>query len=587
MAYDIGRWTLSDLLPDETGAALTERIEDLHAAVGAFEARRRELTPEISSGTFGTILREYEELVRKMQVLSAYASLRFSEDTQSEAALTLRNRVRHELTGLGNRILFFSLWWKALDEEAAGRLVPDGDAAGDERHFLADLRRFAPYTLDEAREQLINLKDAEGIDALLTLYSMITNRLEFTLEVDGESRTLTRDALMKYVRSPSSELRQAAYTELHRIYHREAPLLAQIYANRVRDWRSENIELRGFDSPLAVRNLSNDIPDSAVETLLDVTRANTGLFQRYFTLKAGWLGRPILRRYDLYAPVAVSERTVPYSEGVELVLGTFRDFEPRFAELAERVFADDHIDSEIRPGKRGGAFCMTVLPEHTPWVLSNYAGEVRDVATLAHELGHAVHSMLAADHSVLVQHPTLPLAETASVFGEMLVVDSLLERESDPAVRREILAGALDDVYATVLRQAFFVLFEIAAHEAVMAGRSPEELNGLYLENLHEQFGSSVEVNEDFAWEWVTIPHLYSTPFYCYAYSFGQLLVLSLYRRYREEGQTFVPAYLRLLAHGGSARPAEILAEVGVDMTDPAFWQGGFDVVAGLIDELE
>ncbi len=587
MACELGRWDLTELLPSEDEAVLTRRLDELRSAVAAFEGKRSLLSPGIDRKTLGAVLREYEDLARGMQVLSAYASLRFSEDTQSEAALTLRNRVRHILTGLGNRSLFFSLWWKALDDDTAGRLLPEGSGSADDRHFLSDLRRFAPYTLDEGREQLINLKNADGIDALLTIYSMITNRLEFRLDTGDGTRTFTRDALMKYVRSPEAGLREAAYAELHRVYKRESPVLAQIYANRVRDWHSEQVELRGFADPLAVRNLANDIPDEAVATLLETARANAGLFQRYFELKAGWLGMAKLRRYDLYAPVTAAERTVPYPEAVETVLGTFRNFHPRFAEMAERVFADDHIDSEIRPGKRGGAFCMTVLPEHTPWVLTNFAGEVRDVATLAHELGHAVHSMLAADHSILVQHPTLPLAETASVFGEMMVVDSLLERETDPAVRREILAGAVDDVYATVMRQAYFVLFEIEAHRAILEGRSPEELNTLYRDNLREQFGSSLEISDDFAWEWITIPHIYSTPFYCYAYSFGQLLVLSLYRRFRAEGDAFVPSYLRLLAHGGSARPAGILAEVDVDMTDPAFWQGGFDIVAGMIDELE
>ena len=224
----------------------------------------------------------------------------------------------------------------------------------------------------------------------------------------------------------------------------------------------------------------------------------------------------------------------------------------------------------------------------TPWVLMNYTGKVRDVATLAHELGHAIHSMMAEDHSVLTQHPTLPLAETASVFAEILLTDRLLAEETDPLVRRELLAAAVDDMYATVMRQAFFVLFEVRRAPGDHGEQSStDELHERYMANLREQFGDSVEIADEFKYEWVSIPHIYHTPFYCYAYSFGQLLVLALYRRYQQEGDAFKPGYLKLLAYGGSARPEEILQEAGIDVTDPAFWQGGFDVISEMIDELE
>jgi oligoendopeptidase F len=304
-------------------------------------------------------------------------------------------------------------------------------------------------------------------------------------------------------------------------------------------------------------------------------------------MKAGWLGLDRLRRYDIYAPLATSDRSIPYGDAVQSVLETFDSFHPRFAQMAERVFAENHLDGEIRKGKRGGAFCSTVLPRFTPWVLVNYAGRVRDVATLAHELGHAVHSMLAEHHSILTQHASLPLAETASVFGEMLMTDRLLREEPDPLARRELLAAAVDDVYATVLRQAYFVLFEQEAHAAILAGRSVEDISEMYMGKLVEQFGDSVEIAPEFRYEWLSIPHIYQTPFYCYAYSFGQLLVLALYRRFQEEGEAFKPGYLRLLSYGGSARPEAILKEVGIDMTDRAFWQGGFDLVRERIDELE
>jgi oligoendopeptidase F len=585
--YSLSGWDLSELLPEPSEAVFAAWLAEIDSAATAFESRRASLHPQMDPQEFLAILREYEALLNRIQVISGYASLWFYSDTGSQEALTFRNRVRQASTAASNRILFFTLWWRSLPDDEAWRLLPSESEYGDYRHYLQDLRRFKPFTLDEKSEQLINTKDENGIGAVMTLYSMLTNRLEFTLEVDGESRRLTRDELMSHVFSPQPDLRVAAYRELYRVYAQEANVLGQVYVNRVRDWYDEQVGVRGYPSPISVRNLDNDIPDRAVEVLLEVSRENAPLFQRYFRLKAGWLGLERLRRYDVYAPLATSDRKIEYSDAVRSVLETFEDFHPDMATHANKVFAENHLDGEIRRGKRGGAFCFTVLPRYTPWVLVNFAGRVRDVATLAHELGHAIHSMLAGGHSSLTQHASLPLAETASVFGEMLMTDRLLREETDPLARRELLASAVDDVYATVLRQAYFVLFEIEAHAAIRAGRSTEELSDLYLEKLREQFGDSVEVAPEFRYEWLSIPHLYQTPFYCYAYSFGQLLVLALYRRFQEQGEAFKPGYLRLLSYGGSARPEHILAEVGIDMTDRSFWQGGFDLVRERIDELE
>ena len=580
-------WDLTELLPEPTEEVIVERLASIEVMVQSFENRRGDLSADMGQEKLLEVLQRYESLVEKVEVLAAYGYLWFASDTQDQAALDFKNRIEQVLTDVQNRVLFFSLWWKQLDDEDADALLPSASQHPDHRHFLQNLRRLRPFTLEEGSEQLINLKDADGMDAVLTLYSMLTNRLEFRLEVEGEEKVLTRDQLVANVYSPDPNIREASYQELFRGFETEATLLGQIYVHRLRDWYSENVQLRGFASPIAVRNTANDIPDEAVETLLEVVREKSPVYQRYFRLKADWLGMERLRRYDLYAPLAGSQKEIPYSEGVSLVLDTFDSFHPELAAKAEQVFAEGHIDSAIRKGKKGGAFCYTVLPSQTPWLLANYTGRVRDVATLAHELGHAIHSMMAAEHSVLTQHPVLPLAETASVFSEMLLTDRLLAEERDPLVRRELLASAVDDIYATVLRQAFFVRFEIAAHDAVRAGKSVADLNALYQAELEEQFGDSVEIGPEFQHEWISIPHIYQTPFYCYAYSFGQLLVLALYRRYKEQGEAFIPGYLELLAAGGSQRPQEILAKAGVDITDPDFWRGGFSVVEDLIDQME
>jgi oligoendopeptidase F len=270
-----------------------------------------------------------------------------------------------------------------------------------------------------------------------------------------------------------------------------------------------------------------------------------------------------------------------------MVFDSFKAFAPRVAQLAQRVFDEHHLDSEVRKGKDNGAFCATIGPDLTPWVLVSFQGRADDVATLAHELGHAVHSLLADQHTFFTQHSSLPLAETASTFGEMLLIDKLLEEESDEAVRRDILFRQMDDSYATIMRQAYFALFERQAHEMTLAGASVSELAEAYLQNLKDQFGDSIEISDEFRWEWISIPHIYAVPFYVYAYAFGKLLVFSLYKQYKEEGEAFKPRYLKILEAGGSDSPEHILSQAGIDIRSADFWQGGFDVISELVDQLE
>jgi len=584
MPYTATRWKLDALIPNGDPATLDKALADLEKKVKKVEGWRKKLKATLSVKDFLALLHDYEAMSAAGQRLYAYSALRFYADTNDAAALAQFTQMQERIAQAQNRTLFFSLWWKALDDARAARLM---NVAGDLRYWLETMRRMKPYTLSEAEEKIINLKDVTGFRALDNLYDQLTSAYTFTLEVDGQRHSLTRDALSMYTRSPKPELRAAAYQELLRVYGENAPVLAQIYRTMMTDWRNENVQLRGFKSPIAVRNLSNDVPDKVVETLLAVIRKNAGVFQRYFKLKAKWLNLPKLRRYDIYAPLTPADKTIPYGEGVELVLGTFTEFSPRVGQLARQVFDDGHVDAEVRAGKRGGAFCYSVLPGLSPWVLLNYTGKARDVATIAHEMGHAIHALLAAHHSPLTFHPALPMAETASVFSEMMLTEKLLAQEPDPAVRRDILAGAIDDAYATVGRQGFFALWEKEAHELIKRGKTTDELAARYLETLHEQFGDALDISDDFKWEWVSIPHFYGTPFYVYAYSFGQLLVLALYQRYKREGETFKPKYLKILEYGGAESPARILKEAGINIASEQFWQGGFDMIAGMIDELE
>jgi len=578
------RWRLDDLFPSPQSPELENAFRQLEEETSAFEALRPSLREDLPEAEFIALLERLERLYNLAERLYGYASLLFSEDTRNSQAQTLVARVEQFLAELANRTLFFELWWKGLSDEAAARLLA---VAGDRRYWLETLRRFRPHTLSEAEEKIINLKNVTGPNALQRLYESITSRYLFRLTVDGQVQELTRDALMSYVRRPNPDLRAAAYQELYRVYGEDAPILGQIYQALVRDWYNEQVTLRHHASPISARNRMNDLPDEVVDTLLEVCRANAELFRRFFRLKARWLGMERLRRYDIYAPVTEAEKHYPFEQAAWLVLDSFEAFEPRVARLAQRVFDQRHLDSEIRHGKRGGAFCWSAVPKLTPWVLTNYNGRAHDVATLAHELGHAVHAMLAENHSILTFHATLPLAETASTFGEMLLVDRLLKEESDEAVRRDLLFRQIDDAYGTIQRQAFFALFERQAHDMIRQDASVEEIAEAYMANLREQFGDAVELSDEFRWEWVSIPHFYEAPFYVYAYAFGQLLVLALYQQYRREGAAFRPRYLRILEAGGSKAPVQVLKEAGIDISQASFWQGGFDVIRGLIEQLE
>ncbi len=527
--------------------ALEKAFKSLEKDVKALESQRPIFTADISESDFLAFIKKLESVQRRVYRLGGYAQLLFAQDTQNQVVQTLLARVDQFGAELSNRLLFFTLWWKDLPRDAAGRLLK---VAGDYTYWLEQIRLFKPYTLTEAEEKILNIKNVTGFNALNTLYDSITNRYTFDLKGVRGGKGITRGELMVYVRESDPDVRARAYQELYRVYTKDAPILGQMYQTLVRDWANENVSLRKYKAPISTRNLVNDIPDKVVDTLLDVSRGNNAIFQRFFQLKARWIRMNKLRRYDIYAPVAKSDKKYSFAQSTRVVFDAFRQFDPQFEQLAERVFREDHLDGEVRKGKMGGAFCATIEPSLTPWVLLNYQGKSDDVATMAHELGHAIHAMMAEHHTLFTQHACLPLAETASTFGEMLLVDKLLKEETDESVRRDLLFRQMDDSYATIQRQIYFALFEKQAHGMVMQNASVDDLAAAYFENLKEQFGDSVELSEEFKWEWVAIPHIYNVPFYVYAYAFGQLLVLSLYRQFKLEGRILQTALPQDPFHG-------------------------------------
>ncbi len=584
--YTPSRWNLNHLFPSHKSQEMEDAFNTLQSAVSQIETYRDKLSPEMDIQEFINILHKQEEFTRLAYRMSQFAGLQFYQDTQNQEAQAFQAKIQQFMAGIQTKLLFFSLWWKKLsDEEAA----PFLEAAKKHNYdnFLRQIRKFKPYTLEEAEEKIINVKNVTGVYALRRLYGTITNRYAFTIEVDGEEKKLNRGQLMSLVQTADPDLRARAYQELYRVYGEDGPILGQMYQTLVRDFANENLDMRGYAKAISWRNLNNDIPDEVVDTLLEVAQKNVSVFQRYFKLKAKTLGMEKLRRYDIYAPVIESSKEYDYDYAVKLVLNTFNKFNTKVADLAKRVFDDIHIDSQVRPTKVSGAFCSSSDPVLTPYVLTNYNAKASDIGTLAHELGHAIHAMIAEKHNVFDFHSSLPLAETASTFSEMLLVDQLLDEEEDENVCKDILFQQIAEAYATIMRQIYFALFEREAHAMIKKDASIEELNKAYIRNLETQFGDSIELSEEFQWEWVSIPHIYDTPFYVYAYAFGQLLVLALYQQFKTEGESFIPRYLEILSAGGSAPPVEILDKAGVDIRTPEFWQGGFDVISTMIDELE
>ena len=586
LKYQLKEWNLSELVTDPKSDEFQKQILDVEKQAKKFEKIKSKLDPKISTKSFMNILKEVEDISEKLSKVGGYASLSYSSNTQSDEATSLLTKMSKLSSDISNKILFFDLWWKTqVDEKNAKRLMKN---AGELEEYLFHKRLIAKYSLSESEERIINTLEVTGISALVKLYDKITNAYEYKMKIGTKTKTMTREELTNYVRSTNSKIRERAYKTILTKYTENKGVIGEIYQNIVLNWKDEGIEIRGYKSPISMRNIGNDVDDKTIESLLLVCRKNSHVFQNFFVQKAKMLNMKKLRRYDLYAPAAanIKEKNYSYNKSVKLVFESLGKFSPTLEEYARKIFNEDHIDSSVRQGKRDGAFCSTITPKITPYVLVNFTGKSRDVFTLAHELGHAVHSQAAQDRSILVQDAPLPLAETASTFSELLLYDNLSDKISDDE-KKIMLSEKIDDLYATILRQSFFTIFEIDAHKQIGKSATVDEISTTYMKNLKDQFGASVTISEDFGIEWSCIPHFYHTPFYCYAYSFGNLLALSLFQRYKKEGTDFVPSYIEILAAGGSKKPEKLLSEYGFDITSTKFWKEGFDYVNNQVKSLE
>lgn len=582
-------WNLGDLFHSPDDPKIGETLKACREHAETFAARYRG-TIEVPGGPAPwhllAALQELEAIDEAMSRVMSYAGLLYAADTLNPVHQDLQQRVEQRVTEIRNLLLFFDLEWLELSDEEAGPLIQD-PALTTYRHYLEAARRYRPHKLSEAEERIINEKENTGRRAFARLFTELTSALTFPLPMDGAVKELTLSEVLALLHRPDRAIRQQAMETLFHVLSGQGQVLTFIYDTLTQDHLTMD-RLRHYPDPMAERHLANEIDPGAVEQLMEVTEANYGIAHDYFRLKAKLLGLPQLALFDQYAPVGRELPPCTFDEAKGIILEAFGAFSPVFQETAARFFDEAWIDAEIRRGKRQGAFCASPSPRLHPYILCNYTENLRDVMTLAHELGHGLHGCLARGQTPLNYHPPLTMAETASVFAESLVFDHLVSRRSDPAVQLVLVAGRIEDIFLTVFRQNVLTRFEQMVFARRDEGRlTAEALGAMWLQANRRYYGDAVEIPEGYRWGWSYIPHFIHTRFYCYSYVVGELLTLSLYRMHQEEGRTFIPRYLALLEAGGSESPEVLLKSLGIDYRDLGFWQKGFDEIRRLVGQAQ
>ena len=585
-------WDLDNLLPVGEFDSL---VGDVEKALPRYEEFFGRMDPSMAPDDLRGFLQLHEEVAAKMSRLLSLPHLMHAVDQKSAQAKVLQSKADNLNIRWDDAARRAWHWVKGkavqekpvLDEKNAARLF---GALPPYTYYLHRARELAKHTLSEEEESLITKKDTVGLNVLKGLRGVIETEFPFQFKplTARKAKTVqTLSALLAYTHSQDPSQRETAYRVLLEKYREHVDKFFMIYQAAVKDW-TLMAKLRGYQSPIAMRNVMNDVPDKAIQSLLEVSTENREVFQHYFRWKAKELGLTTLSRFDLYAPLpGPVPKDIPFSKAKALVLETLGKFSSGFEAKAREIFDAQHVDTHPRPAKHGGAFCAGITPDIVPYVMLNYTDTPRDVAVVAHELGHGIHALYARQLPFTLQDAGLPLSETASTFAEMVMFERLFAEAGDEGAKKSLLAEKLADAYATIMRQAYFVKFELQAHEGLQKGMSPDDLCSLYFSVLQEQFGDAVDLDPLFRYEWAYVPHIVHAPFYCYAYNFGDLLSLSLFAKYKAQGESFIPEVEKILASGGSRNPLEVLKGVGVDIEAKAFWQKSFDIIKDWQTQLE
>ncbi len=580
-------WDLSDLYSGISDPAIES---DLALAADQAQGFRSEF-----SGRVGELeAADLAQALRRLQVLSElsdkpliYAHLCHAADSSDPAIGALTARSGEANSSLRAQLLFFELEWLALPDVHTKKIIAD-PALAEFAHYLEKGLAYRPHVLEQPVEEALEQKANTGARAFSRLFDEITSSLECEVELPGGRERLNESATLALLHDHDRRVRRAAASGLSDTLRANSRVLTYIFNVLLQDHNVED-QLRDRGHPMAARNLANEISQDSVEALIDACTAAYPLVIRYYHLKRRLLGYDKLFDYDRYAPLAPDTGSWDWAEARRIVTESYAGFDPGAGEIVERFFNSNWIDAELRNGKRGGAFSAGGPASAHPYILCNYTDRTRDVMTVAHELGHGIHQYLARQVGYLQAHTPLTMAETASVFGEMIVFHQLLSTTQDRGQRLSLLTGKIEDAFATIFRQIVLTQFERSSHAARRneGELSAERIGQLWMEANAPMHGDAVELTADYACWWSYIPHFIHTPFYTYAYSFGHLLVLALYDVYRQQGDEFVPEYLRMLSRGGSASPEELVRPLGVDLADPGLWSRGLGLVADLIAEAE
>jgi oligoendopeptidase F len=581
---NLPEWDLSDLYPGRDSESLKRDLSRLADDAQAFRERYQGHLADLSGAALGAAIETYERLQEQSGRIVSYASLVHAGDLADPEIGRFFQTMQERINAISTTLLFFSLELNRVEDADLAAKEAD-PALARYRPWLRDTRAFRPHQLSDEVEKLLHEKYVAGRAAWTRLFDETIADLRFPIR----GKELTEAEALDLLSDRDPEIRREAALVIGDVLGKNARTFALITNTLAKDKEIED-RWRGFERPISSRNLANFVEDDVVDALIAAVRDSyPSLAHRYYKLKASWFGVEALPFWDRNAPLPEDEdRQIPWREAEETVLSAYRRFSPELAAIGGRFFAGRWIDAPVRPGKASGAFAHPTVPSAHPYLLLNYQGKVRDVMTLAHELGHGVHQVLAARQGYLMADTPLTLAETASVFGEMLTFRALLAREIDPKRRKIMLAAKVEDMLNTVVRQIAFATFEIKVHdERREAELTPDRLGEIWLEVQRESLGPAMLFDDSYRNYWAYIPHFIHTPFYVYAYAFGDCLVNSLYAVYQDAHQGFAEKYLELLRAGGTLRHRELLAPFGLDAADPSFWSKGLSVVAGFIDELE
>ncbi len=568
-------WDLAPLVDNDSEHGVDRQLEEARDRATAFAEAHAGRVAELDAEGLRAAMRELEAMYELIGKAASYASLRFSTDTADPTRGALLQRMQELATEIETKLLFFELEWAALDDARADELLA-ADGLDFARHYLRSARRYRPHLLSEPEEKILAEKSISSHGAWSRLFGELVSALR--VDLDGEEQTL--DMALARLQDPDRDARRRAADAVSVALEPGLRTRAFIYNTLAHD-KSVEDRLRSYPHWLAARNLANEASDESVMALITAVRARYDIPQRWYRLKAKLLGVDRIADFDRAAPVLPEDVSFSYGEARELVLDTYDAFSPEAGRVVRRFFDEHWIDAPVRPHKRGGAFCSYTVPSVHPYVLLNFTARRRDVLTMAHELGHGLHAALAQPQGVFHQSTPLTLAETASVFGETLVFGRLLDAATTDDERLSLLAERIDGAIATVFRQMAMNRFEHLFHTGrrTEGELSVDRINEFWVEAQSELFGDSVEITEGYHSWWSYVPHFINTPGYVYAYAYGQLLALSAYGRYREQGDEFVPRYLKLLASGGSRAPEELGSIVGIDLADPGFWDAGLVLV--------